>query len=267
MTQANSIKGSPGQRLIRGKFTTSAAGVATLVAADSIGVSAVTKISDGVYDVTLNRAYYRSMGGRMFIENTSDPAIQFYFTSHTITSSKSVVRFTAAKFVPQQILDILHNHGLGAHDSQDSLITTADCSGTDLAKEKALSKALAVWAEAHGPNATVHSSADAAGLAVAAWASKPGNPADINECYAIVNEIKADYNTHYASTAYHRCKSATGDIATADANSGASLDTLCNALKVRFNKDAIDGFKSSNACPVASATVRFEITMGASVKS
>jgi len=69
----------------------------------------------------------------------------------------------------------------------------------------------------------VHKIADANGIAAT-------NPAitDAN-AYALVNEIKADFNTHIAATAYH-VAAGTNTIATADADDTPKTVALTNAI-------------------------------------
>lgn len=50
-----------------------------------------------------------------------------------------------------------------------------------------------------------------------------------------VNELKALFNSHRASTVFHPVADSTNAVATADATNTASLRALANALKTAFN--------------------------------
>jgi hypothetical protein len=50
-----------------------------------------------------------------------------------------------------------------------------------------------------------------------------------------MNEIKADYNLHRASTTFHPVADSTNTVTAADATNAASLATLGNAVKAALN--------------------------------
>jgi len=52
---------------------------------------------------------------------------------------------------------------------------------------------------------------------------------------ALANELKADFNTHLASTKRHAAADATNVTSTADATDAATLQALVNAWKADFN--------------------------------
>ncbi len=123
------------------------------------------------------------------------------------------------------------------------LVTAADSSS--LGTSKTLAKALAVALVAHGADAVAHSSADV--IAIAAWTSNPAEPADLTEVQAVLNECKADFNTHIATASKHRALGGQGKVAqpaaisTADASNQGTADTLANAIKVALNAHARAG--------------------------
>ncbi len=130
-----------------------------------------------------------------------------------------------------------HYHSpFGADGSVTALVTTADAS--DLDTSKALAKALADALLAHAADTEKHSAASV--VACAAYASSPGLPADLTEVQNILNEVKADFNTHIASTTVHRGAGGQGKatvttISTADATNQGTANTLANAIKVALN--------------------------------
>jgi hypothetical protein len=123
------------------------------------------------------------------------------------------------------------------------LVTAADSSS--LGTSKTLAKALAQALTAHGADTDAHSSADT--IAIAAWASNPAEPADLTEVQNVLNEVKADFNTHIALATKHRGIGGQGKVAqpaaisTADATSQGTADTLANAIKVALNAHARAG--------------------------
>jgi hypothetical protein len=60
-------------------------------------------------------------------------------------------------------------------------------------------------------------------------------PTDLTSCNARMNEIKADYNLHRASTTFHPVADSTNTVTAADATNAASLATLGNAVKAALN--------------------------------
>lgn len=58
---------------------------------------------------------------------------------------------------------------------------------------------------------------------------------DLTSAIALLNAVKADFNTHIASTTYHYAADGTNTIATADATNQASADTLAGSIKTAFN--------------------------------
>jgi hypothetical protein len=117
------------------------------------------------------------------------------------------------------------------------LVSTTDAS--DLATSKTLAKALALALIAHGADTDAHSTADT--IAIAAWASAPAEPADLTEVQNVLNEVKADFNTHIANATPHRGVGGQGKtavtvvISTTDASNQGTANTLANAIKVALN--------------------------------
>jgi len=60
-----------------------------------------------------------------------------------------------------------------------------------------------------------------------------------------VNELKALFNSHRASTTFHPVADSTNVIAAADATNTASLRTLANALKTGFNAHFAASFSAA----------------------
>lgn len=117
------------------------------------------------------------------------------------------------------------------YDEPEAEITTPDASS--LATSKTLAKALAVFVEAHATGATTGRHGAATTIAIAAWSSKPNEPADLAEAQAMANEIKADINTHIAVANAHRWTETA--IATADGSDQGTTNTLLNAIKAFLN--------------------------------
>ncbi|KYF87794.1 hypothetical protein BE20_24935 [Sorangium cellulosum] len=61
------------------------------------------------------------------------------------------------------------------------------------------------------------------------------NPTDLASCNARMNEIKAQYNLHRASTTFHPVADSTNTMAASDATNAATLATLGNQVKARLN--------------------------------
>jgi hypothetical protein len=126
-----------------------------------------------------------------------------------------------------------------------ALVTTADAS--DLDTSKALAKALADALTSHGTDTDAHSASSA--IACAAYTSSPALPADLTEVQNILNEVKADFNTHIASTTVHRGAGGQGKasmltITTTDASNQGTANTLANAIKVALNAHDAAGAQS-----------------------
>lgn len=123
------------------------------------------------------------------------------------------------------------------------LITTPDASS--LATSKTLAAALATALTAHGANTQAHSASST--IACAAWASSPAEPANLVEVQNVLNEVKADFNTHIANATPHRGIGGQGKVAqpaaisTADASDQTTANTLANAIKVALNAHARAG--------------------------
>lgn len=130
-----------------------------------------------------------------------------------------------------------HYHSpFGADGTVTALVTTADAS--DLGTSKTLAKALAQALVAHAADTDKHSAADV--VAIAAWASNPAEPADLTEVQNVLNECKADFNTHIANATPHRGAGGQGKatiaaISTADASNQGTANTLANAIKAALN--------------------------------
>jgi hypothetical protein len=121
-----------------------------------------------------------------------------------------------------------------------TLVTTADASTSRTSKT--LAAALATALTTHGADTDAHSAADV--IACAAWASNPAEPANLTEVQSVLNEVKADFNTHIANATPHRGvgnvagnagKSTIGLITTADASDQSTANTLANAIKAALN--------------------------------
>ncbi len=117
-----------------------------------------------------------------------------------------------------------------------TLITSADASS--LATSKTLAKEIADDLAAHAADTDKHSAAST--VANAAYASSPAEPADLTEVQNILNEAKADFNTHIANATPHRGvtgagKATIGTVSTADASDQDTANTLANALKAAIN--------------------------------
>lgn len=83
---------------------------------------------------------------------------------------------------------------------------------------------------AHLADDLAHKVADPAPVLV-----KPTSSSTLVDLQTFVNAVKADYNTHRASTTYHGVADGTNTITSADATDQASADTLANELKADLN--------------------------------
>jgi len=156
-----------------------------------------------------------------------------------------------------ETIQALADAGIVVHHKQDDLIATADASS--LATSKTLTKALAEWIVAHAADTDVHTSADAAVVQAAAWASAPAEPADLTEVMATLNELKADINLHVAQADHHRGQawgSVGGDgvvvakaITTTDATDQPEANALANAIKAFCNNHAKAACRSVEITP------------------
>lgn len=130
-----------------------------------------------------------------------------------------------------------HYHSpFGADGTVTALVTAANAS--DLATSKTLAKALADALVAHGASTDKHSAADV--IAIAAYASSPAEPANLTEVQNVLNEVKADFNTHIANATPHRGVGGAGratiaTVTTADASDQTTANALANALKAALN--------------------------------
>jgi hypothetical protein len=106
------------------------------------------------------------------------------------------------------------------------LVTAANGDGT-LATLLLLCADIKLVYEAHLADDLSHKAADPGPALVAAT--------DLTTAQTLLNAIKADYNTHRASTTYHYAADATNVTAAADATNQASADTLGNELKTDLN--------------------------------
>jgi hypothetical protein len=106
------------------------------------------------------------------------------------------------------------------------LVTAPDGSGT-LAPLLVLCADIKRVYEKHLADDLAHKLADPAPALVAAT--------DLPTAQTLLNAIKADYNTHRASTTYHYAADATNATTAADATNQASADTLANELKADLN--------------------------------
>lgn len=160
-------------------------------------------------------------------------------------------RLAACVLVLNELTQALGSYGVLPHyrPSRDGYGTPQDLVSTPNATEintsKTLAKALAQALVAHGADTDAHGSADA--IVIAAWASNPAEPANLAEVQAVLNEVKADFNTHIANAAPHRALGGQAKIAqpaaisTADASDQTTANTLANAIKVALNAHARAG--------------------------
>lgn len=136
--------------------------------------------------------------------------------------------------------------GIVVHHDADAANLVATPDASSLATSKTLAKALALAVVAHGADTGAHTTADAAVVQAAAWASAPNEPADLAEVGGILNELKADLNLHVAQTDHHRgvvWGTVGGDgivavkaITTADyASTQGEANALANAIKAFLN--------------------------------
>lgn len=156
-----------------------------------------------------------------------------------------IERIAASVKVVNQLTSALGAMGVLPHyrpsvDSAGNLIdavTAADASS--LATSQTLAAALATALTAHGVDVQAHSSSSA--IPCAAWVSAPAVPANLAEVQSVLNEVKADFNTHIANATPHRPLGGQGKVAqpaaisTADASDQATANTLANAIKVALN--------------------------------
>ncbi len=131
------------------------------------------------------------------------------------------------------------------------LVTAA--AAADLGTSKTLAAALATALTAHGADTEAHSSADV--IPIAAWASSPAEPANLTEVQNVLNEVKADFNTHIANATPHRPLGGQGRLAvaaaisTADASDQTTANTLANVLKAAINAHARAGAQTIIVVP------------------
>lgn len=153
-----------------------------------------------------------------------------------------------------ELIDTTLSTGLVAHhDSTNTQITAPDA--TDLATLKTLILALTNSQVAHGLDVAQHSAADAAMDVPAGFTSHPSEPADLAECQAANNQLKADLNTHLLNATPHRGVGGQGgfsptQIATTDGSDQATNETLANALKDAYNRHYNSGVKTYQRIPV-----------------
>jgi len=146
--------------------------------------------------------------------------------------------------IPDWLLDpiygLLAAAGLCPHYNNDGdTVTAADAS--DLATLKTLVKDCSDIQVLHGLDTGIHSAADAAMDEPAGFTSSPAEPADLAECQAINNQLKADFNTHVANLTPHRALGGEGAltvalITTADGSNQATNEALANAYKAALNR-------------------------------
>lgn len=145
----------------------------------------------------------------------------------------------------QELVDATLATGVVAHyDGTNSPVTTADAD--DLATLKTITLDLTNAFVAHGLDSETtqdvaqHSALDAALDVPAGFTSHPLEPADLAECQATLNQLKADFNTHIANATPHRSAGEQGGftptiISTTDGSNQATNETLANAIKAAFN--------------------------------
>jgi hypothetical protein len=150
----------------------------------------------------------------------------------------------AAVTSAQAVIDSLVNSGILPHFGQPpatDLVTAA--AATDLATLKTLIKDLSDTFVLHGLSTISHSAVDAALDEPAEFTSSPSEPADLAECQATNNQLKADLNTHIANATPHRgvggqAALTVAQIATTDGIDQATNETLADALKAAYNLHA-----------------------------
>ena len=255
--------------IIAGSFTTDSNGTPTLSSATR-GIKSIARTTTGVITLTLRRPYAAMLGAAFGVKYTAAAALDVKPVLGTVSLTAPTIAINISRSTSMHLLQALRTYNTIAHDAQDTTIATADAS--DLSTSKALTIALATWAIAHAAKTTCHLTADATFPAAinAVWASKPTLPADptaaLAEAIAVANVLKSGYNTHYASLTYHECASNRGVISTTDATTQGTLNTLLNAVKVRYNLDALDGVESG-LCDLVSGTCYFMFELGSTSRN
>lgn len=155
-----------------------------------------------------------------------------YESLHEWLTDPLVTALTAAGLLP-------HYSDQGATDT-----TTV---ASDLATSKTLTLSLANSFIAHGADTDIHSAADAALDLPAEFTSHPAEPADLTEVQAVLNQLKADLNTHIANATPHRgvggeAGLTVSAVSTADATNQATANALANALQVALNRHVAMGY-------------------------
>jgi len=162
-----------------------------------------------------------------------------------------IERISASVKVLNQITSALGAMGALPHyrPSQDNagnivdLVTAADASS--LSTSQTLAAAVATALTAHGVDVEAHGSSSA--IPCAAWVSSPAVPVNLAEVQSVLNEVKADFNTHIANATPHRGIGGQGKVAqpaaisTTDAVDQSTANALANAIKVALNAHARAG--------------------------
>ncbi len=160
-----------------------------------------------------------------------------------------------------ELIDVTLDTGVVAHF--DSVATSAagvalaitSADADDLPTLKTLTLEITTAQIEHGLDSETtrapaqHSALDAALDEPAGAASYPAEPADLAECQAVLNQIKADLNTHLLNATPHRTAGGQGGfapvpVATSDGSTQGTNETLANALKAAYNLHFKSGIKT-----------------------
>lgn len=140
-----------------------------------------------------------------------------------------------ASFIASAHNDLKAQIGAGSHfhlDQSEQTVTAANA--TDLPTALALCNQILGVYKFHMADTLAHK---VAGVALASYAPAT----DLTSLETRLNDIKAKFNTHIASTTYHYNADATNTIATADASDLATSEALANAIKSALNAHMGDG--------------------------
>lgn len=176
-------------------------------------------------------------------------------TDRKVSKLPGTERDESAAALAELINGPLLTSGLILHfDGENSQVTTADAS--NLATLKTLMLSLTNAFVAHGLDSQTtgtggkgqHSALDAALDIPGGFSSHPAEPADLAECQAVNNQLKADFNTHQANATPHRGGGGQGGFAptvigTTDGSDQGTNETLANAIKAAWNIHVASGVR------------------------
>lgn len=231
------LSGMPDEEQVSFKITTNASGVPTLADSCRSKILTVTQPGTGRYRLTLSRKYNSVVLQAPSVKGNVELKVTLY--DEDVDGSTPYVDLYLVNVFYPLILAGAYPHKAG---TTPTLVTAPNAS--DLATLKTLCQDICLRVQAHDDDTNIHPTADTGNLAVAAWASTPGLPADLAECIAILNEVKSDWNTHVAKihalgVEYHTGDDLRNSISAPNAADQPTSETLANAFKAKFNQSVV----------------------------